>query len=115
MNRSIIALAVFACLLLNGCSGEKPASAAQPKKPKEGSVAPRPSVVSVPTQPYREISVASPGKISGTVEFDGAFPAPTPPQVLGWPPIARGFTRVALAADEESPDVGLLAQVGRAQ
>jgi len=87
MNRSIIAFVAFASLLLYGCSAEKPASAAQPKKPKEGSVAPRPSVVSVPTQPYREISVASPGKISGAVEFDGAFPADT---VIQLPPSETG-------------------------
>jgi len=30
--------------------------------------------VTAPTQPYREVSVASPGRIAGTVEFDGVFP-----------------------------------------
>jgi hypothetical protein len=78
MNRSIIALAVFAVVLSgSGCSGEKPASAAQPRKPKEGVVAPRPAVVTAPAQPYRAISVPTPGRITGTVEFDGAFPADT--------------------------------------
>ena len=78
MNRSFISLALLSAVcLVGGCSGEKPAAAAQPKKPKEGNVAPRQSVVSAPTQPYRAISVASPGKISGFVEFDGPFPADT--------------------------------------
>lgn len=78
MNRSIIALVAFsAALLLSGCSGEKPASAAPPRKPREGNVAPRPAVVSTPAQPYRTISVATPGRIMGTVEFDGAFPVDT--------------------------------------
>jgi hypothetical protein len=78
MNRSIIAFAVLSvALLASGCSGEKPASAAQPRKPKEGSVAPRPTVITAPAQPYRAISVATPGRITGTVEFDGAFPADT--------------------------------------
>jgi len=76
MNRSIIAFAVLS-VLVSGCSGEKPASAAQPRKPKEGSVAPRAAVVAASAQPYRAISVASPGRIAGTVEFDGAFPADT--------------------------------------
>jgi hypothetical protein len=78
MNRSIIALAVFAVVLSgSGCSGEKPASAAQPRKPKEGVVAPRQAVVTAPAQPYRAIAVPTPGRITGTVEFDGAFPADT--------------------------------------
>ena len=76
MNRSIIAFAVLS-VLVSGCSGEKPASAAQPRKPKEGSVAPRAAVVAASAQQYRAISVASPGRIAGTVEFDGAFPADT--------------------------------------
>ncbi len=78
MKRRIITFAVVSIALLgSGCSGEKPASAAQPRKPKEGSVAPRPAVVATPAQPYHQISVATPGRIAGTVEFDGAFPADT--------------------------------------
>ena len=78
MNRSIIALAaLFVALLAGGCSAEKPASAAQPRKKQEGSVPPRTSVVTASTQPYRAISVTSAGKITGTVEFDGSFPADT--------------------------------------
>jgi hypothetical protein len=78
MNRSIIAFAVLSAVLAGiGCSGEKPASAAQPRKPREGSVAPRQAVITAPAQPYRAISVASPGRIAGTIDFDGAFPADT--------------------------------------
>lgn len=76
MNRSIIAFAVLS-VLVSGCSGEKPASAAQLRKPKEGSVAPRAAVIAAPARPYRAITVASPGRIAGTVEFDGPFPADT--------------------------------------
>jgi hypothetical protein len=76
MNRSIIAFAALS-VLVSGCSGEKPASAAQPRKPKEGSVAPRAAVVAASAQPYRAIAVSSPGRIAGTVEFDGVFPADT--------------------------------------
>jgi hypothetical protein len=78
MIRSIITRVAFpAALLVSGCSGEKPASAAQPRMPKEGSIAPRPAVVTAPALPYRAISVTTPGRIVGTVEFDGVFPPDT--------------------------------------
>ncbi len=76
MNRSIIALTILsAAVIVSACSDGKKASAAQPVERKEGSVPPRVAVVTAPTQPYREISVASPGRITGTVDFDGVFPA----------------------------------------
>jgi hypothetical protein len=76
MNRSLFALTFLsAAVLISACSDGTKADAAQPAARKEGSVAPRVAVVSAPTQPYREISVASPGRITGTVDFDGAFPA----------------------------------------
>jgi hypothetical protein len=76
MNRSRIALAVICVIGLGtGCSGDKPASAAQPREKKEGSVPPRTPVVTTPSQPYRPVNVAAGGKITGTVQFDGAFPA----------------------------------------
>ena len=76
MNRSRIALAVILVIALGtACSGDKPASAAQPAARKEGSVPPRPAVVATPAQPYRAVNVAAGGRITGTVEFDGAFPA----------------------------------------
>lgn len=76
MNRSRIALAVILVIALGtACSGDKPASAAQPAAKREGSVPPRTPVVATPAQPYRAVNVAAGGKITGTVEFDGAFPA----------------------------------------
>jgi len=77
MNRSILALSycLTAVLFASACSDEKKASAAQPAPRKEGSVPPRVAVVSAPVGPYREVSVASPGRIAGTVDFDGVFPA----------------------------------------
>lgn len=78
MNRSNIALALVSVVLLSaGCSDEKPAAAAQPEMKREGDVAPRAAVVTAPAQPYREIAVTTPGRITGTVEFDGAFPVDT--------------------------------------
>ena len=34
-------------------------------------------MVTAPAQPYRAITVTTPGRITGTVEFDGVFPADT--------------------------------------
>jgi len=77
MNRSILTLSLLlsAVAVASACSDEKKASAAQPVARKEGSVAPRVAVVTAPAGPYRVISVASPGRITGTVDFDGVFPA----------------------------------------
>jgi len=75
MNRSRITLVVTCLLALGtGCSGDKPASAAQPREKKEGSVPPRTPVVAAHAQPYRATNVSSGGKIAGTVQFDGTFP-----------------------------------------
>jgi hypothetical protein len=69
----------FAALLLissvTGCSTEKKADAATPVKRKEGSVAPRPTVVSAPSSPYHAEVVTGGGKLTGTIDFDGAIPA----------------------------------------
>jgi hypothetical protein len=76
MNRSRIALAVILVIALGtACSGDKPASAAQPAEKKEGAVPPRTPVVATPAQRYRAVNVVAGGKITGTVEFDGPFPA----------------------------------------
>ncbi len=73
--RLIGALAVGTSLL-GACSGETRASAAQPRaEKKEGSVPPRPSVVAIPTSPYRSLAVAGGASILGTVDFDGAIPS----------------------------------------
>lgn len=69
------ALAV-ATLALSGCSGETKASAAQPRpEKKEGSVAPRVSVVATPAVPYRAFDVTGGASIGGTVDFDGVIPS----------------------------------------
>jgi hypothetical protein len=73
--RSLFSLAALVAALTSGCSGEKRAVAAQPEVHEEGSVPPRPSIVDVPTSAYREIAVAAPGRITGSVEFKGTFPA----------------------------------------
>jgi hypothetical protein len=72
--RSLFFLSALMTALMSGCSGEKRAVAAQPEVREEGSVPPRPTVVDVPTSPYREIAVAAPGRVTGTVEFRGTFP-----------------------------------------
>lgn len=42
-----------------------------------GRVAPRPSVITSPGQPYKVIPVTGGGSISGTVDFDGPIPSDT--------------------------------------
>src|SRR6266550_7904776 len=76
MNRSSIPLALLSAVLLaTACSSERKASAAQPRKQRPRSVAPRPSVVATPAGQYRAINVTTPGRITGTVAFEGTFPA----------------------------------------
>ena len=78
-NRMIQRLPVVLLLsvaFLSGCSGEKKeASAAQPEVRKEGSVAPRTAVVSVPATSYQATLVADGATLTGTVDFDGIIPA----------------------------------------
>ena len=62
-------------VFLAGCSTDKKANAAQPAAKREGSVAPRATVISTPAQPYRATQVVGGGKLSGTVDFDGVMPA----------------------------------------
>lgn len=79
--------AVFLLAVLSGCSTDKKADAAMPSKMKEGSVAPRPTVVSVPSSPYQAKVVSGGVKLTGTVDFDGQFPPDTvidlPPDMMG--------------------------------
>ena len=60
--------------VVNACSTEKKADAAQPPKMKEGSVAPRPAVVSQPAGEYRQQTVTGGVRLTGTVDFDGSLP-----------------------------------------
>ncbi len=70
-------VALAACTLVaGGCSGETKASAAQPRaERKEGSVAPRVSVIAAPVTPYRAFDVTGGATIGGTINFDGLIPA----------------------------------------
>lgn len=73
LSGAVLVLAV----VISGCSTDKKADAAQPAKLKDGSVAPRPTVVSKPTAPYQATTVSGGVKLTGTLDFDGVFPADT--------------------------------------
>lgn len=81
-------------VLLAGCSTDKKASAAQPAAAKEGSVAPRQSVLAAPTQPYRVAAVVGGGRLTGTIDFDGVVPRDStitlPADQLGCGPSVTG-------------------------
>lgn len=79
--------AVLLMAAISACSTDKKADAAQPPKSKEGSVAPRPTVVSNPTRPYQAIAVSNGARLTGTIDFDGALTADT---VIELPPDAVG-------------------------
>ena len=79
--------AVLLIAALGACSTDKKADAAQPPKSKEGSVPPRPTVVSTPSTPYRAIAVGNGARLTGTIDFDGAIP---PDTVIQLPPEAAG-------------------------
>jgi hypothetical protein len=75
--------ALLLCSVVAGCSADKKADAATPAKKKEGNVAPRPTVVTAPSSPYRAQNVSGGSKLTGTIDFDGVIPADsimTPPQ-----------------------------------
>jgi len=81
--RSRISAALLLAAALCGCSTDKKADAAQPAAAREGSVPPRPTVVSEPSQPYRPVMVSGGAKLAGTVDFNGAFPRDS---VIALPP-----------------------------
>jgi hypothetical protein len=68
-------LFLLSVAVLTGCTADKKADAAQPKPRKEGSVAPRQSVVETPSGAYRAMAVSGGSRLTGTVDFDGMIPA----------------------------------------
>ncbi|MGI9044208.1 MAG: hypothetical protein ACR2GK_08810 [Gemmatimonadaceae bacterium] len=99
MKRCLSGLVFLSVLVLGGCSADKKADAAQPEARKEGSVAPRPSVVETPGEPYREVAVAGGSRITGTLDFLGEVPAdsvvqiPADVQGCGGTAVARSIER----------------------
>jgi hypothetical protein len=87
MNYKSSCAVLLSVVLLCGCSTDKKADAAQPVVREEGSVAPRPVAVETPTEAYRAIAVANGASLTGTVDFDGAFPSDSVIQV---PPETQG-------------------------
>jgi hypothetical protein len=87
MNQRLFCSILVASLVTTGCSADKKADAAQPKPRKEGSVAPRTSVVSTPTGEYRATTVTGGSRLTGTVDFDGPIPpdsiVPVPADMIG--------------------------------
>ena len=83
LSGMVLMLAAVLC----GCSTDRKADAAQPAKAKDGSVPPRPTVVSKPAAPYRAVAVSGGVKLTGTIDFDGVLPADT---VIELPPDAAG-------------------------
>jgi Polysaccharide lyase family 4, domain II len=90
---SIISLSLLAC------SHDETASA----HPRDGhstddGVAPRPAVIAPASQPYKVAAVTTPGTITGTVDLDGAAPAPevvqpsTDQSVCGKSVVAKNVT-----------------------
>ncbi|MDO8502566.1 MAG: hypothetical protein Q7S20_12055 [Gemmatimonadaceae bacterium] len=75
MNQRLSGTLLLSVVLLAGCSTDKKADAAQPARLKEGDVAPRPTVVSTPTEAYRQMTVTGGARLTGTIDFDGPVPA----------------------------------------
>lgn len=71
MLRRLIGFSV-ALFLTTGCSRDDTASArTRDAESSAGRVAPRPAVITPPSQPYRVVAVQGGGSIAGTVDFDG--------------------------------------------
>jgi hypothetical protein len=87
MNQSLTGAVLVLAAVICGCSTEKKADAAQPSKVNNGDVAPRPTVVSKPSSPYRATTVTGGARLTGTLDFDGVLPADT---VIELPPDAAG-------------------------
>jgi hypothetical protein len=73
LSGAVLVLAV----VISGCSTDKKADAAQPARAKDGSVPPRPTVVTKPNAPYQARTVTGGVRLTGTIDFDGVLPADT--------------------------------------
>lgn len=99
MKQCLSGVVLLSVLVLASCSTDKKADAAQPEARKEGSVAPRPSVVETPNGPYREVSVAGGSRITGTLDYLGEVPRdsvvqiPAEVQGCGGTAVARSIER----------------------
>ena len=76
MLRRFFGFSIFSATLL-ACARDDTASA----HPRDGTrsadaVPPRPAVIAPASQPYKIVPVTAGGAITGTVDFDGAVPAP---------------------------------------
>src|SRR5688500_1034311 len=91
MNHKSSIAVLLSSMLMAGCSTDKKADAAQPAVRKEGSVPPRPVVVETPAQAYKAIAVTSGSRLSGTVDFEGAFPSDS---VIAVPPETQGCGQI---------------------
>lgn len=78
---------LLAVAALGACSTDKKADAAPPPAKREGSVAPRSSVIETPSRPYRPMAVTSGARLTGTVDFEGQIPADS---VFTVPPDTQG-------------------------
>lgn len=75
MLRRFLGFSIISALAL-ACSHDETASAhsrSGPRSPEDG-VAPRPAVIEPTSQPYKIVSVATPGTIAGTVDFEATPP-----------------------------------------
>lgn len=87
MKYGLSCVVLLSVAVLGSCSTDTKADAAQPRARKEGSVAPRPSVVETPTRPYREMTVSGGSRLAGTIDFDGPLPADS---IIEIPPETQG-------------------------
>ena len=68
---------LIVCLVVPACSHDDTASAHSRNGTRANGdgVAPRPAVIAPAAEPYKIVSVAGGGTITGTVDFDGTPPA----------------------------------------
>lgn len=77
MNQRLSSAVLLLVAALSACSTDKKADAAQPAAIKDGSVPPRPTVVSKPSGAYRQVAVSGGARLTGTIDFEGVIPSDT--------------------------------------